>query len=762
MKRFPSLLLACLGVAAGSASAQTAPAPWIVEVSAAAQAGAELPARLLPYAVEGVDADGIRRNQAVDVTDVLNRRLSGVTLSNAQGNPLQPDVQYHGFSASPLLGGAQGLSVYLDGVRINELFGDTVNWDLLPMEGLADMRLVAGANPVYGLNTLGGALVLRTKTGFDAPGTHVEAATGSFGRTTSTVETGGHGAAWAYYLMASHLHERGWRDASPSDATTFLAASSWRWSGGSADLKLSHGESSLTGNGAAPVEELALRRSAVFTAPDRTDNRGDSATFSATQAVGAHATLAATLYTRRIRTLSYNGDASDFDACDNDASTLCGDDGAPIHDQLGRPVDATYDAIANIGVRVQRSHGATLQLSDKTPLLGMANHLTLGVATLRGTVDYQSVLELAHMTFPSSLPYGALIVADSGLTVPDHALHVDVDNQADGAYVSDTLELTPRLALTAAARYNRSRTQLADRSGAHPDLDGDHRYHRLNPALGAAFQWTPAVNVFGGYSEATRVPTPVELSCADANAPCLLPNDFVADPDLKQVVAKSWEAGVRGSIGDGTLRWQAQLFRTRNANDILFQSTGGAQSNRGFYANVGTTRRQGVQLSLNGATDRVDWYANVTLLDATFQTAFDEISANHPAADPDTGVIRVARGDRIPGVPRIAFKAGADRTFGAAASLGADVVYNSGQYLRGDEANLLGPTASYAVVNLHARYRLGRHVTLLVHIDNLFDRRYASFGTLGDPGGVVAGATDPRFVSLGAPRAAAVGLSLDL
>jgi outer membrane receptor protein involved in Fe transport len=737
------------------------PPRLIVEVNAAAQPGAEMPVRLLPYTVQGIDAAAMGQSQGMDVTDVLNRRLAGVALSNAQGNPLQPEVQYRGFSATPLLGGSEGISVYLDGVRINELFGDTVNWDLVPKDGIADLRLLSGANPVFGLNTLGGALDIHTKTGFDAAGTHAEVATGSFGRTTSRIETGGHTDAWGYYVLGSHFQERGWRDRSPSDATSFLAASSWRWQGGSADLKLAHAESTMTGNGAAPVEELALRRSAIFTAPDRTGNRLNSLTLNASQALAPQVTLAGTVYARQVRTLSYNGDQSDFEACDDDASILCEDDGPAVRDQAGRAVDAQYDAIANIGVRRQRTHGVTLQLGSKRSVAGLPNHFVAGFDAARGTVAYSSTLELARMTYPADLPYGTLVAAGTGLDVPDHALQVTVGDQRDGVYVSDTLEVTPRLAVTAAARYNRSHTTLQDQSNTHPELDGDHRYHRLNPSLGAAFQWTPSVNLFGGYSEATRVPTPVELSCADPDAPCLLPNDFVADPDLLQVVAKSWEAGLRGAVG--TVHWQGALFRTKNVNDILFQSTGGAQSNRGFYANVGDTRRQGVQLSLDGqAAGRIDWFVHYTWLDATFRTPFDEVSANHPAADAGTGLIHVARGSRVPGLARGAFKAGVDHAFGNGLALGADMTYNSGQYLRGDEANLLGEIAGYPVFNLHGRYAIGKGFALLVHVDNIFDRRYASFGTLGNASAVLAGATNPRFATPGAPRSAAIGLSIDL
>ena len=161
----------------------------------------------------------------------------------------------------------------------------------------------------------------------------------------------------------------------------------------------------------------------------------------------------------------------------------------------------------------------------------------------------------------------------------------------------------------------------------------------------------PSLNFYGGYSESTRAPTPVELTCADEDAPCKLPNQFLADPALKQVVAKSWEGGFRGRFG-GSYRidWHVGLFRTTNVDDILFQATGGSSSNEGFFANVGDTRREGLEASVSGVAfdKRLNWYANYTYLDATYRTTFSENSANHPDADAN-GLIYVRKGDRLPG-----------------------------------------------------------------------------------------------------------------
>src|SRR5262249_34677682 len=117
-----------------------------------------------------------------NLVERLDESVGSVSVHAAQGNPYQLDVAFRGFNASPLLGAPQGVAVSQDGGRINEPFGDVVNWDLVPLTAIADMQLMPDSNPVYGLNTLGGALALQTKRGRDYPGTSAELGGGSFGR----------------------------------------------------------------------------------------------------------------------------------------------------------------------------------------------------------------------------------------------------------------------------------------------------------------------------------------------------------------------------------------------------------------------------------------------------------------------------------------------------------------------------------------------------------------------------------------------------
>jgi outer membrane receptor protein involved in Fe transport len=320
--------------------------------------------------------------------------------------------------------------------------------------------------------------------------------------------------------------------------------------------------------------------------------------------------------------------------------------------------------------------------------------------------------------------------------------------------------------VTVSGRWNRTRIRISDLTGVNPDLNGQHTFSRFNPAAGLTYQITPGLNVYGGYSESTRAPTPVELTCSDEDAPCKLPNQFLADPPLKQVVAHGWELGLRGNwqaLPTFAASWHAGVFTTANEDDILFQVTGGASSNEGFFANAGNTRRRGFEASVEAFAldDRLHPYASYTYLDATYRTGFLETSANHPAAN-DAGVIEVSRGDHIPGLPKHAFKVGADFEFARRFSVGGEVVRSSGQYLRSDEANLLPRVNGFTVVNLRAQLALNRYVTLFGRMDNIFDRKYATFGTLGEPAEMFDGFEDARFLSPGTPRAGWAGVRIAL
>ena len=229
----------------------------------------------VPWTVHRVSSETLERGVAGGAGVLLEAELPGVHLSAAQGSSLQADVLYRGFGASPLLGANQGLSVYEDGVRVNEVFGDIVAWDLVPMFAAERIELLPGANPMFGLNTLGGAIALNTRSGFDSERLNLTLEGGSFGRRSGELSAGGvfgseDGLGW--FVAARSYEEDGWRDFSPSSLRQALAKLSQRGQRGHLSLTVGAADNELIGNGVVPVELLELDRSEVFTHPDRTRN----------------------------------------------------------------------------------------------------------------------------------------------------------------------------------------------------------------------------------------------------------------------------------------------------------------------------------------------------------------------------------------------------------------------------------------------------------------------------------------------------------
>jgi len=226
----------------------------------------------IPGNVQSLTAEDIKEAHALSMTDLFNQKLQGVTVNDYQGNPFQMDIQYRGFTAGPQIGTPQGLSVFFDGIRVNEPFGDVVNWDMIPMNAISSVDVFPGSNPIFGLNTLGGAFTVKTKDGFNYTKSDVQLLAGSFDRKQLQVDKGWNNGTIAFYGAGSFHDENGWRDNSPSKVNQVFGKASYR--GDKIDMNLSTllVKTKLVGNGLSPVEEYEDDRESVFTSPDKTDN----------------------------------------------------------------------------------------------------------------------------------------------------------------------------------------------------------------------------------------------------------------------------------------------------------------------------------------------------------------------------------------------------------------------------------------------------------------------------------------------------------
>nr|WP_124552160.1 TonB-dependent receptor [Methylophilus methylotrophus] len=252
----------------------------------------------IPGNVQSISAKEIKEAHSLSLTDLMNRKLQSVTVNDYQGNPFQMDVQYRGFTAGPQIGTPQGLSVFLDGIRVNEPFGDVVNWDMIPMNALAGVDVFPGSNPIFGLNTLGGAFAMKTKDGFNNAGFDADILTGSFGRKQLQAEGGWNNGTVGLFAAANVFLEDGWRKNSPSKVNQLFAKGSYR--GDKLDLNLSTllVKTDLVGNGLIPSEEYERNRNSVFSSPDTTKNELQQFQLSGSYFVNDTFTVTGQIYRR--------------------------------------------------------------------------------------------------------------------------------------------------------------------------------------------------------------------------------------------------------------------------------------------------------------------------------------------------------------------------------------------------------------------------------------------------------------------------------
>jgi iron complex outermembrane receptor protein len=200
-----------------------------------------------------------------NLLEALSTGLPGVTLGDQFGNRFQRDLNYRGFIASPVQGTPQGLAVFQNGIRINESFGDVVNWAFIPETAIQRVSLVSN-NPVYGLNAVGGALNIEMKNGFTYQDRQAEAIFGSYGRIQGTAQFGAQDAGRSIYLAADSVNDAGWRDfSSSSQLRRMYVDLGARNDQTEYHINFTGADTMLGAVAATPIEMLDRRWSSVYT-----------------------------------------------------------------------------------------------------------------------------------------------------------------------------------------------------------------------------------------------------------------------------------------------------------------------------------------------------------------------------------------------------------------------------------------------------------------------------------------------------------------
>jgi iron complex outermembrane recepter protein len=722
----------------------------------------------IPSNVQVLSATDFDHAAAPDLLQAMARGLPGVALSDQTGNQFQLDINYRGFVASPVIGTPQGIAVYQNGVRINEVFGDIINWDFLPENAINRMTLVP-SNPVYGLNAIGGALSLEMKNGFTYHGAEAEVRAGSYGRIGTSIEAGGQSGNFSSYVTADAIDDAGWRQDSPSSLRRIYADLGARGDNNSEfHISFTGADNHFGALAATPVQMLAQDWTSVFTTPQTTDNQLAFLTASASWKPTDTLALQAIAYYRDFHQshVDGNGTNAQNSGCP-DPTVLCFPnlDGtvSNLTTTTGQTVPATGALASAILGEIDRtwtatnSFGGSAQAASSASVAGHSNNFVIGASVDRGLVQFSTTSELGTISGipPTVQGTGLFIDQPSGDVAP---VGLGAETLYTGLYATDTFDVTSRLSITAGGRFNFAQINLQDELGDDPELTGSHSYSRFNPSIGATYKLTPNLTVFGGYAEANRAPTPLELECSDPTRPCLIDNSLVGDPNLKQVVSHTFEAGLRGNfaIASGQLNWNVDGYSALNNDDII--NVASPIIGHEFFQNGGNTLRQGVEANAAYKWDRWNVYANFTSVDATFQNALTLASPFNPFANAN-GVIFVAPGDHIPGIPDYRFKAGVDYQVTAPWKVGADLNITGSQYLVGDASNQNPKIPAYWVVNLHSSYQVTKNIEVFGLVRNLFNQHYYVYGTFVDTAEVpYLNLTDPRTFVPGMPFAAYVGV----
>jgi iron complex outermembrane recepter protein len=746
-----------------AAEAPTLALPPVEIIAPSPLLGSGVDRSKVPAQTQVLNSNDVTLQGPPSLQQALQAQGQGVNLLSTSGNPYQPDVFYHGFEASPLQGVPQGIAVYVNGVRFNNAFGDTVNWDLIPNVAINQMNL-EGANPIFGLNALGGSLSVELKNGFTYHGGQLDAYGGSFGQIGGDLQYGHQAGNTAAYVALSGLHENGWRDFQSSGLKQFYGDIGWQSDRAELHANIDLAQTNLNGPGTTPVQLLAVDPSAQFTGPNAINNNYARISVSGNYDISQTTSVQMLAYYDYLWQRVLNGNGSPIAPCTDGSPFLCENGGSVATDTAGNPIPAFLGpsgAYASLAQQTTNTngYGTSFQVTNTNALWDHPNQLVAGFSFDGAQTTFAANTEVGTLDVLSRNFIGPGISIDlaDGSIAPVRAA---ITNGYYGLFFTDTFNVTPALALNVSGRFNSAQIGIDDLTGG--SLTGNHVYNRFNPAAGLTYKLLPGVTLYGGYSESNRAPTPAELTCSTPTAPCSLANFFTGDPNLQQVVARTIELGIRGQLVPATharLDWNLSAYRSNLTNDIIF-----AQSTilgTGFFQNVGSTLRQGFDAGLKFTNDRWHAWLDYSYINATFQSSFVESSPNNPDADAN-GNINVQPGDRLPGVPANLIKFGAQYKVTDKWTVGAVGVAATGQYLFGDEANLTKRLPGYFVLNLNTSYQVTPNVQLWALVQNAFNATYYTYGTFSPTTSVpiiqAPNATNTRSYNIAAPIAAFGGV----
>ncbi len=671
-----------------------------ISVTGPARLPEALPRSWVPNAVDVIPGAEVPEMRPLVLPDVM-QRLPGVTLQNEQGNTFQPSLTLRGFTVSSVTGIPQGVSVFLDGVRLNEPTVEEVNFDLIPLADIERVEVIRGASVLFGRNTLGGAVNLITRRGQDTLEIVPEISGGSFGRREYQLRLGGPARPFDYYVSLGESLEDGFRDFSAARVSRLLGKLGFRLDGTDVTLSYQYSDDRIRQAGSLPESVLRVDRAQNFTPGDFFAPELHQVILNGRQPLGQHWTLSANAFVRSLGSEQFN-------------VNLIGENSRLRNDTL--------------------STGGTLQATHRSTIVGRENVLIFGAEYAHHDVGSR--------TFQEDATTRSL---QADLTDSQHAVGAFVQNSL--TLVRDVLVQGSTVILTLAGRWDWLQHNIDDRLGG-PSGGGDE-FKRLNPRAGLNVNVSERFGVYGSYSESFRAPAFLELTCAGPGAVCPgLQAGVSPDPPLNPVVARTYEAGVRSRPLDW-LEANVAGFWTNVEDDIFAVSPTGTTGL--FFQNIGKTRRQGVEVGLRGwAGTLLEAYTNYAYTRATFQDRAELATPLPP------GTQTVRPGDLFSLVPEHRVNLGLTYHPWRWATFSLDFAYVGHQFLRGDEVNSKAPLPGYTVVNLGASAK-ARGFETFIRLNNALDNEYETFGAFAQNGREPGNPVE-RFLTPAPPINVLVGL----
>lgn len=668
-----------------------------------------------PFFASFLSRDQVRASSVLTAADALGA-LPGVHANDELGAPYQPDITLRGFTVSPVVGLPQSLSIFVDGVRVNEPDAAQVHFDLIPLGDIERVEVIRGPSGPFGRNTLAGAINIVTRRGGPDGQTELELSGGSFGRLEAEGRSGGMLGPFDYYASGRYFRADGWRDVTGARLAQLFAKLGYRDGTTDAWISYSFAADSIEQAGSLPTSWLNGSVPAAFAGVDdpRTINFTGGDFFSPL----LHFVTAS--YARQL-TPRLVGQAQAFYRS-NEIEQF----NVNISEANSRGLSDLWSA----GITTQLSY----QLRQELLLLG-------GLEYERDDVD-------------------ARIFAEPNVAAPDSGLttHVTTEQDEIGAFAQLSWTPRERLLVMGSLRYDQIRIPFRDL--LDPANDGTNTFRQLTWSGGANYALSDLVNVYAGYGRGFRAPVILELACADPEDPCPLPFELGADPPLDPVTTDTWQAGLR-LVRDPLFSVELSGYWSEVRDDIFNVTTGA--TTRGFFRNLERTRRQGLDLEARFRPDpRVTVHGDLSYTRATFQTTatlfapFLDEDGGEPGAELDPPIVEP--GDRFPLIPDL--RATLGLTYGDGPwRLGLEGEYLGGQWLRGDEDNSdedarIDPRV---LVNAHFERVIGP-VDLYARVENVLDSSYETFGVIAsNPRGPGEPRVEPFFTP-GFPRRVFAGV----